>query len=213
MRRTLNAQTCGSVIVIATFIASEASAQLLAARPGSAFAWYVNLEWFRPFEAARVEASPLRLLFGPFALSGALIVLGLALLAWQRRSRFGVALIANLSFVFSATLASTWLEGRATHEAASLAPLFVEPGSSAAVIEVMLAASFLGFCLSHTSFIGAILAQSRARRGAENAAPVRILPARSPQRAATGEGCLKPFCTPDRRCSDPSGPVTRCGKG
>ncbi|MFD0935773.1 hypothetical protein ACFQ12_11350, partial [Methylobacterium trifolii] len=73
MSRALDAQTFGSLTVIGAFAAAEAAAAFLSLHPGSEAAWYLNLAVFRPFELARAETSPLRGLFGPAALPGAVL--------------------------------------------------------------------------------------------------------------------------------------------
>ncbi len=163
MTRTLNLQTCGSLVVIATFMASEAGARLLSVYPNSPFAWYVNLEVFRAFECARAEMSPLRHLFGPASLFVAFAVFIAALVARAAKHRFGVALLANLSFVFTISLALTWAGGASSYRAASLAPLPFGSGYDGMLLGLMLIVSFLAFAVSHAAFIAVIVAQRSAR--------------------------------------------------
>ena len=152
MSRALNAQTLGSLVVIGVFAAAEGSAAWLAAAPGSSLAWYLNLALFRPFEAARVDNSPLHLLFGVDALRNAALLAVTTVTARALRFRFGVAAIANLSFVFTAALAYAWLSPRGPLQSVSLKPMAVIQGPDFAIMVVMLASSFIAFAISHLSF-------------------------------------------------------------
>ena len=165
MRRALDVQACGSILVAATFLASELSAEALSRWPGSGLAWYLNVELFRVFGAARAETSPLHILFGPgAALVAALVISGLVV-AWRARARLTVAVGANLSFVFAAALAdAAWVDGAPGARLASLGGESVGGGDGALVLPVLLLASALAFALSHLGFAGAIAAERRARR-------------------------------------------------
>nr|WP_254803823.1 hypothetical protein [Methylobacterium sp.]USU34597.1 hypothetical protein NG677_23815 [Methylobacterium sp.] len=161
MSRALNAQTFGSLVVIGAFAAAEASAAWLAAAPGSSFAWYLNLAVFRPFETARVETSPLHILFGNDALRNAVVLALVTLVVRAMRFRFGVAAIANLSFVFAAALTYAWLGLRGPLQAVSLKPVVAIQGPDFAIITVMLGSSFLAFAISHLSFAMRIRSERR----------------------------------------------------
>lgn len=162
MRRALDVQFCGSVLVIGAFVSAELAAEALGRWPGSPLAWYVNLQLFPAFEAARVETSPLRLLFGPSSLALALLLLALTVLARRRRSRLGVALAANLSFVFAAALAFTWADGPSGDRLASLGGGAIGSAEGTLLVGTMLAASFAAFAFSHFTFAAAIAAELRA---------------------------------------------------
>lgn len=166
MSRNLNAQTFGSLVVIGAFLAAESSARFLDACPASVWAWYLNLEVFRVFEVARIGTSPLRHLFGwatlPLAAALALVTLGLR----HRRLRFGLALVANLSFGCAAAMSYTfvtygWLRGAGGMRSASIQPTLIDQGSDVAVLVLMLASSFLACAVSHLTFAGRILADRR----------------------------------------------------
>lgn len=152
MSRALDAQTFGSIVVIAAFAAAEASAAYLSACPASGFAWYLNLAAFRPFEAARADASPLHVLFGIDALRNAVGLIAATLAFRVLKFRFGIAVIANLCFVFAAALAYVWLGGRSAPQTAALQPVAVIQGPDFAILAVMLTSSFLAFAISHMSF-------------------------------------------------------------
>lgn len=159
--RALNLQTCGSLAVIVAFMASEAGADLLSAYPNSRFAWYLNLEVFHAFECARLEISPLRHFFGPTSLSMGLLVFVVALALRAARDRFGVALVANLSFLFTILLANTWLENKPKIAAVSLTRIPLMDHSGLMLVSLMLCASFLAFAVSHGSFIVEVMSQRR----------------------------------------------------
>ncbi|MCJ2082593.1 hypothetical protein [Methylobacterium sp. J-090] len=166
MSRALNAQTFGSLVVIGAFAAAEGAAAYLAACPGSSLAWYLNLAVFRPFEAARVETSPLHALFGIDALRNAAALAAITLAVRVLRFRFGVAAIANLCFVFAAALTYAWLGLGGPLRTVSLLPVSLPPmaaiqGPDFAVLAVMLASSFLAFAISHLSFAGRIRSERR----------------------------------------------------
>ena len=117
MRQTLTIQSCGSVVVIGAFLAAEIAARFLIYYPSSPTAWYLNLEVFGAFERARLHTS-LGFLFGPGSVWGALAALLVTLLAWSKRHRFGVALAANLSFMFAAVLVFSLAKWVRTYAAA-----------------------------------------------------------------------------------------------
>lgn len=160
MRLPLATQTCGSIVVFGAFGASEAAARFLDACPGSALAWYLNLELFRPFEAARAAASPLRYLFGPSALTLDLSLLVLILAMGAMRYRFGVAVFANLAFVAAAMLSYVWLCVPATPLSAAIMPIDVSRHLTTSdpdlLILGLLSASFAAFAYSHVGFVIAI---------------------------------------------------------
>lgn len=157
----LNAQTLGSVAVIAAFAAAELAAHLLALHPASALLWYLNLEVFGDFERARAAHSPLRFLFGPAALPGALALLALALLARLRRHHLGVAAIANLSF--AAAVALLLLAGESSGPLASAGDAVVIAHRLDRPLPLVLAlGAFAAFAASHASFIGRVVAERRA---------------------------------------------------
>lgn len=162
MSRTLTIQTFGSSVVIGAFVAAEAAAALLDSYPSSAFVWYLNLDVFPLFEAARAQGSPLHVLFGPSALAGGTALLALALLLRLLRLRFGVALIANVSFACALALAYGGLHGGGVPRAAALRLSIGGQGSDLAVTALMLASSFTAFAVSHVSFVRRILADRRA---------------------------------------------------
>lgn len=166
MAYSLNIQTLGATVVIGAFAASEAVAGLLSIYPSSPWAWYLNLEVFRPFEYARVEACPLRFLFGPASLSVALGLLALTLVLRMLRHRFGVAAAANLSFMFALALGYEWIKGTTTYDAASLAPAAYPGTYDYILLGLMLVPSFIAVAASHTSFIAAMLAQAPSARRA-----------------------------------------------
>lgn len=163
MNWRLTAQSCGSVIVVGAFAASEAAALYLSTHPGSGFAWYMNLEVFRPFELARSGTSPLRALFGPASLGIALVLLGTVALLHLRQLRWGVALAANLSFVFAAFLARSWSGVPGTRSAA-LGGFAGTASGDHLLVAILLAVSFLSVAVSHLAFLGRVAGElGRAR--------------------------------------------------
>lgn len=171
MSRALNAQTLGSIIVIAAFGAAESAAAFLASCPGSSLAWYLNLAVFRPFELARVDTSPLHVLFGVDALRNAAGLAAVTLVVRVLQFRIGVAAIANLCFAFAAALAYVWLGASEVPTAASLKPVATIQGPDLAVIAVMLVSSFLAFAISHLSFAARI--RSEQAHQSSSAGPSR----------------------------------------
>lgn len=162
MSRLFTLQTCGSVLVVLAFIASELSARALSAFPGSPWAWYVRLEVFPPFEAARADGSPVSSFFGPGSLPVALLVLLLLLAMRAARFRFGIALGANLAFLFAGFVAQAWLDEPV--RTASLLPSEVGRRPDGLLVVGVLGASFLAFVLSHVGFVAAILDRGPPRR-------------------------------------------------
>ncbi len=152
----LTAQSCGSIIVVGSFAASEAAAWYLSAHPGSGCAWYMNLEVFRPFELARSGTSPLRLLFGPASLAIALGLLGVLALLHIRQLRWGVAMAANLSFVFAAFLAHSWSGVPGATRAAALGNFADATSGDHGLVVALLAVSFLSVAVSHLAFLGRV---------------------------------------------------------
>lgn len=145
------------MIVVGCFAASEAAAWYLCAHPGSELAWYINLEIFRPFELARSGTSPLRELFGPASLGIALSLLGVIALMHRRQLRWGVALAANLSFVFAAFLAGSWSAVPGTTRSAALGGFAGTASGDHCLVIALLAVSFLSVAVSHLAFLGRIV--------------------------------------------------------
>ena len=104
MERSLNVQTFGAVVVLATFLSAEAAAWYLLACPSSYLAWYLNLGPFHVFETARGGSSALRYFFTPFSLPITFVALVLVLIARRFQFRFMIALASNFSFAFSIAL-------------------------------------------------------------------------------------------------------------
>ena len=164
MTKALDLQTCGSCVVIGAFAGSETAASVLEAYPGSPLAWYVNLRIFRIFEMARVETSPLHVLFQPHSLVAALVALGLVVLVRIVRFRLAVALFANLSFVAALALAHAWSRGGPPARTASLDLVLREQGSDLALVAIVLAAATVAFVTSHLCFLDAISSEGRDQR-------------------------------------------------
>src|SRR4051812_36380908 len=105
--RAIDIQTCGSLTVFGSFACAEGTALFLNSHPGSPIAWRLTLEVFRAFEWCRVPSSPLNSLFRPDFIWLLLGLLVASLLARWSRFRFGVALLANLSFLAAIGLAKS----------------------------------------------------------------------------------------------------------
>ena len=164
MERSLNIQTFGAVVVLATFLSAEAAAWYLIASPSSSMAWYLNLGPFQIFERARGGPSALRYLFTPFSLPVAFVALVLALIARRFKFRLMIALASNLSFAFSMALVDATLRDKP----APLETLFAyfAKDDFAVLLGLVLMASFVGCVASHTSFIAAIRLEMRQDRHA-----------------------------------------------
>lgn len=164
MPRELNAQTFGSAFVIGAFIASEAVASYLSHHPSSAAAWFLTNEVFRPFELARIDASPIRGLFGPASLAvGTALLLGTFVLRIFEQ-RLCVALIANLCFGFSIALGYVWVGATDVGRAASLRPMGVVHGHDFVMMSGLMVSSFIAFLVSHLSYLGQVVSDRRSRR-------------------------------------------------
>jgi hypothetical protein len=163
MPKALDLQTFGAVLVISAVIAAESAAWWLAASPGSAFAWSVNMSVFHVFEYARAEPSPLRFLFAPATTPIAALALVLVLAARLLRLRLAVALAANLSFAFTIALAYAATSRMPGTETASLLPIALRPDASG-LVALMLAGSFIAFSASHASFLKAIMSERALKR-------------------------------------------------
>lgn len=161
MTRLLDAQTCGSLVVLGAFGASEASAWFLEAKPASPLAWYLHLEVFHAFQAARRPESPLHLLFGPHALTIYVALLVLVLAARFVRFRFAVALFCNLAFLATVMLAYACLRDRSQSAQASLVMVGFDRTIDGFLVG-LLTMSFLAFALSHIGFALAIFRKSEA---------------------------------------------------
>lgn len=144
------------MIVVGAFAASEAAAWYLSACPSSGLAWYINLEVFRPFELARSGTSPLRVLFGPASLWIALGLLGAIMLLQLGKLRWGVALAANLSFVFAAFLAGSWSGVPTATRSAALGGAAGTASGDHWLVVALLAVSFVSVSVSHLAFLGRV---------------------------------------------------------
>jgi hypothetical protein len=146
-------QTLGSVAVLGAFAGAEAVAHLLDYFPANEWLWFLNNELFRVFTYARQDASPLSVLFTPWALVGAGVMLALAVFAHFLRLKLAVALVANISFVFVANLAYAWFRGVTAYQSASLLSHGVGDTGDAFLIFFLLSISFYAFVTSHVLFI------------------------------------------------------------
>ncbi|AMJ62718.1 hypothetical protein [Bosea sp. PAMC 26642] len=151
MNRSLNVQTLGSAIVIAAFIAAEAATSLLSAYPRLPLAWYLNLEVFHVFEQARSEPSPLRFLFGPASLGGALIFLAIVCIARLARWRLVIAIAANLSFYFAFALSLAATDRSHDQQTASLFWIAIRL-DSVSITSIIVLASFGAAATSHAAY-------------------------------------------------------------
>lgn len=163
MARMLDAQTFGSFVVIGCFAAAEAAARFLTAYPSSDFAWYLNIEVFRPFEIARAAASPLNPLFGPYTLVLTIILLMVILLVRVMRLHFAIALMSNLSFVATAALAYAAVSERSGSQHASIGLASASGRPELVLVFVMFVSSLLAFGLSHIAFLRSIRSDLLAR--------------------------------------------------
>lgn len=155
--RSLDVQAYGTATVIIAFGLAEMSAYLLQAHPGSALAWYLNIELFRPFEIARGQFPTMDAFFRPASLPVAIVLLALILLARRLAMRLVVAAGANLGFMFVLVVcAATVREPRRSSIAAlDVVPSPDKPG--AAMILFLLLGSFTCALLAHASFLHRIL--------------------------------------------------------
>lgn len=158
-------QTAATLGIVAAFAAAEACAAYLDAHPASALAWYLTLEVFRPFELARAVTSPLRFLFGPAALPGALAAAAIVLACHRARFRLGTALCANLAFGGALALAWSVSQAGGSREA-GLAPVSWFARHELGIVDLLLVVSFAAFAASHLSFSSAIR-RDRARHAVD----------------------------------------------
>ena len=159
MERSLNIQTFGAVVVLATFLSAEAAAWYLISCPTHSLAWYLNLGPFHIFEMARGGPSALRYLFTPFSLPVTFVTLVFVLVARRLQFRLMVALASNLSFAFAIALVDAVLRDKRV-PLESLFDAFAKQDFAVA-LGLMLMASFVGCVASHTSFIAAVLLEMR----------------------------------------------------
>ena len=160
MRHAQIYQTCSAIIVAGGFASAEIASRVLDRYPGSAFAWYLNLALFRPFEQARAVGSPLNFLIGPMMLDLAVILVLVALATGLVRSRLGIALVTHLAFAATVDVARAWMTSDWTGEL-SLMTVQGRSGAGTCLISVLLVVSGLGCVLSHLTFAKAIHADAR----------------------------------------------------
>lgn len=151
--RDLDAQTLGSLIVIAAFASAEIASQMLAIYPGSAWLWYLNLEIFSNFEHARVANSPLHHLFGPASLACWGAVFCATLLARLKKFRFGVSAIANICFACVVGLALPSSQGKFASNDLGIKTVILPESASQVLLSVIFIVSFSAFIASHICFI------------------------------------------------------------
>ena len=163
MQRSLNIQAFGTVLVIATFISSEAAAWYLIYCPSCLSAWYLNLGPFHVFEAARGSETALRYLFAPSSLPIAVATLLIVILAWRFRIRFLIALGANLTFAFALAIVEVEVNINQKRPVQPSIHDFLSE-DFAAVLIIILAISFVAFMMCHASFIADILVERKHQR-------------------------------------------------
>ena len=154
----LDIQLAGSLSLIGAFIASEAAARLLDIYPGSHLAWRLNMEWFGAFEVARTSLSPARFLFGPASLPVAILLVLVVVFVRTVRSRFAIALFANLSFLVSLMLAYGILDCKLNHQFKQFAKIPFILDTGLVLVAAVMTVSFVGCLASHWSFANAIYA-------------------------------------------------------
>lgn len=163
MRHAFGIQTVSSLLVVAAFVASEMAAWFLAAYPTSGLAWRLNMGVFHGFELARTGSRSAGLLFGPASLPVACALLPAVAVAGVSRSRFLVALIANLSFLATIYLMHATCGKALIHNPGALVRSMGGQDGGVLLVTALAAASFTGFAASHWSFACAIFGSGRAR--------------------------------------------------
>lgn len=155
MRRSLTAQTLGSLAVPVSLVLAEIAVRALNAFPGSPTAWYVSLAVFAPLEQARAVPSLLARLLDHTALAELLVLLLLPIAVHFARFRLGVALLAHLSFAASVIVARAWILD--PNGAVTPRLLFAREGSGTCLVVALIVASGLACALCHLSFLLDIL--------------------------------------------------------
>jgi hypothetical protein len=168
MARLAKLQIIGPLVLVFTIIAEELAAYLLAWKPSSEFAWYLNLNLFGIFQRSHAVLSEhfsipyLQLIF---------VAAPILLLVWGGsvlRLRFPIAAASNLSFVYAFFLAYAWYGiGAPSPQAASLAStaeasvmsfsaLSLTYGPQVYVLAALLIPSLFSFAASHVVYLCAV---------------------------------------------------------
>jgi len=168
MNRLAKLQLFGPFVLAITIIAAELAAYLLAAKPSSTLAWYLNIEIFGMFQRSH---SVLGNFFGVQYLQltfVAIPMLALCALSLACRHRLVIAITSHLSFIYACFVAYTWfLIGSPSLHAASLAQsqivsivnlptLNLPAGPQLAVMLMLLVTSLLSFAGSHVHYLRAL---------------------------------------------------------
>ena len=148
-------QTACSLVFVAAFGAAELCAAYLQAHPASATAWYLTIEIFHPFELARSGVSPMRWLFGPWSLAGAVAAAVAMVACYRLNFRLGIALATNLTFLGALALAWANASRSVGYEVAIQSTLRVKAWDGRLICTLLLS-SFAACALSHVQFVSLV---------------------------------------------------------
>jgi hypothetical protein len=168
MVRLAKLQLIGPIVLALAIGAEELATVLLAWKPSSAFAWYLNLELFGIFQHSH------SMLSGHFDLPYlqlmlvAAPILAMALVGQALHARLPVAIAANLSFAYAFFLAYSWysirmpasqaasLDGSVFGQSFSMTGLNLTFGPHVCVLAALLIPSLLSSTASHLTYLRAM---------------------------------------------------------
>jgi hypothetical protein len=170
MSRLAKVEILGPIALAIMIVGAEAAAMMLAARPSSIIAWYLNLEVFSVFQRSyTVIGGRLDMPFAQLALVAVPIMLFLLAGLIRRRQLF-VAVANHLSFAYACFVAYAWyVTNLITAPAASLDWLQTQGVSAlrfqsliaafnphGLLLITMLAATFISFAASQLRYLRAV---------------------------------------------------------
>ncbi|HEX2257920.1 MAG TPA: hypothetical protein VHG92_14710 [Afifellaceae bacterium] len=165
MIQLMRLQLAGALLVTAALLSAELAAMALAASPGSALLWRLNLEFFRAVNATYWMADAIIPLDLRITIPALLTLLGVSIAAYLWKARLALAVLSNLAFIYCGALAYASfvpVTGAAV-ASASPVPVAISFDSGAGLVLYLLLASLCGAAASH---LGYFLRFVRRRKGA-----------------------------------------------
>ena len=168
MNRLAKLQLFGPIVLAMTIVAAELATQLLALKPSSMLAWYLNIEIFGMFQRSHYVLGNF---FGVPYLQLAFVAIPLLLLCsigLVVRRPLVIAITSHFGFVYACFVAYTWfLVGTPSLQAASLTQSQIvsvvslsasnlPTGPQLAVMLALLVTSLLSFAGSHVHYLRAV---------------------------------------------------------
>lgn len=145
-------QLVGPCTLLAAIGAADAAAYALAQNPSSSLLWYLNLDVFSLFRTSRAALDLGGIPFAQTLLIAVPIAL-IGLVGMGRRKNLCLAISSNLTLVYAAFVAYSWLtSGRLGQVKSASLALIAPPSNAASTVLVVLALTSLASCVTSHLF-------------------------------------------------------------